>query len=78
MSGPKLSLERFLTQLPSSVLCGGRVINIRSGVAEALQVGGALMGGVLVGVALTTWGDTVDVVLCFCRLMSLLAAAVSL
>ena len=38
LPGPKLSLERFLTNLPATVVKGGRVVDIRSGVAETLKV----------------------------------------
>ena len=36
--GPKLSVEQFLSKLPQSVLRGGRVVDIRSGVSEAMKV----------------------------------------
>ena len=38
-TGPKLSLDTFLSRLPSCVVHSGRVIDIRSGIADTLQVG---------------------------------------
>ena len=44
LPGPKLSLERFLTSLPATVVKGGRVVDIRSGVAETLKVNHNVIG----------------------------------
>ena len=38
LPGPKRSVETFLSELPASVVKGGRVLDVRAGVAEALQV----------------------------------------
>ena len=38
MPGPKVSVENFLSRLPVSVVKGGRVLDIRAGVAEVLHV----------------------------------------
>ena len=38
-TGPKLSLDTFLSRLPACVVHSGRVIDIRSGIADTLQVG---------------------------------------
>lgn len=38
LPGPKLSLETFLTRLPATIVKGGRVVSIRSGIAETLKV----------------------------------------
>ena len=37
--GPKVSLDTFLSRLPACVVHSGRVIDIRSGIADTLQVG---------------------------------------
>ena len=38
MPGPKVSMENFLSRLLVSVVKGGRVLDIRAGVAEVLHV----------------------------------------
>ena len=38
LPGPKLSVESFLSRLPASVVKGGRVLDVRAGVAEAIHV----------------------------------------
>ena len=38
LPGPKLSVENFLSRLPASVVKGGRVLDVRAGVAEVLHV----------------------------------------
>ena len=38
LPGPKVSMENFLSKLPPSVVKGGRVLDVRAGVAEVLQV----------------------------------------
>ena len=38
LPGPKMSAESFLSRLPASVVKGGRVLDVRAGVAEAIYV----------------------------------------
>ena len=38
LPGPKVSVENFLSRLPASVVKGGRVLDVRAGVAEVLHV----------------------------------------
>ena len=38
LPGPKVSVENFLSRLPVSVVKGGRVLDVRAGVAEVLHV----------------------------------------
>ena len=38
LPGPKVPLDQFLRRLPESVVHNGRVIDIRSGIAQTLQV----------------------------------------
>ena len=38
LPGPKVSMEKFLSRLPASVVKGGRVVDVRAGVAEVLHV----------------------------------------
>ena len=38
LPGPKVSAENFLSRLPASVVRGGRVLDVRAGVAEVLHV----------------------------------------
>ena len=38
LPGPKVSVENFLSRLPASVVKGGRMLDIRAGVAEVLHV----------------------------------------
>ena len=38
LPGPKISVENLLSRLPASVVKGGRVLDVRAGVAEVLQV----------------------------------------
>ena len=38
LPGPKVLVENFLSRLPASVVKGGRVLDIRAGVAEVLHV----------------------------------------
>ena len=38
LPGPKVSLDKFLKKLPESVVHNGRVIDIRSGIVQTLQV----------------------------------------
>lgn len=38
LPGPKISVENFLSRLPASVVKGGRVLDVRAGVAEAIYV----------------------------------------
>ncbi len=38
LPGPKVPLQTFLSRLPASVVRGGRVVDIRSGVADTIQV----------------------------------------
>ena len=38
LPGPKVSMENFLSKLPSSIVKGGRVLDVRASVADVLQV----------------------------------------
>ena len=38
LPGPKVSMENFLSKLPASVVKGGRVVDVRAGVADVLCV----------------------------------------
>ena len=38
LPGPRVQLDQFLKRLPESVVHNGRVIDIRSGIAQSLQV----------------------------------------